>query len=149
MFYSILLIIHVLAAIIGIGATFAFPVISNSARNLPQLKHTLDLLKRLESFPKIGGALLIITGIIMGFLTPAYFKEIWFVGSIILYIVVEFLIYVVIGLKMKKVVPLVMSSEGDEIPNEYMAVAKSTAPLHMVVTLLAVVIIIFMSVKSF
>lgn len=149
LFYSILVLIHVLAAIIGIGVTFAFPVISNMAKNLSQLKHTLGLLKKLELYPKIGGGILIVTGLIMGFITPAYFKEIWFVGSIVLYIIIELLIYVVIGSKMKKVVPVVMSSDGEEIPEEYMAVSKSTAPIHMLATLLAIIIIILMSAKPF
>ncbi|WP_428911703.1 DUF2269 family protein [Niallia sp. Krafla_26] len=149
MLYTILLLIHVLAAIIGIGATFAFPVISNSAKNLPQLKHILVLVKKLELYPKIGGALLIITGLMMGFISPGYFKEIWFMGSIALYIIIEILIYGVIGSKMKKIVPVVMTSVGEKIPEEYQLVAKSTAPIHMVASLLAIVIIILMSVKPF
>ncbi|WP_071394722.1 DUF2269 family protein [Bacillus tuaregi] len=149
MFYSLLLLLHVLAAIIGIGVTFAFPVISTMPQNLSQLKHTLVLMKRLEKYPQIGGAILIITGFIMGYLSPSYFKEIWFVGSIVLYIIVEFLIYVVIGAKMKKVMPVVMDSKGEEIPKEYKAVAKATTPIHMVVTLLAILIIVLMSVKPF
>jgi len=149
LFYSLLVLIHVLAAIIGIGVTFAFPVISNMAKNLSQLKHTLELLKKLELYPKIGGGILIITGLIMGFITPAYFKEIWFVGSIVLYLIIEILIYVVIGSKMKMIVPVVMSAEGEEIPEEYLVVAKSTAPVHMLATLLAIIIIIFMAAKPF
>jgi uncharacterized membrane protein len=147
--YSILLLIHVLAAIIGIGATFAFPVISNVPKNLSQLKLILGLMKKLELYPKIGGVLLIVTGLIMGFLTPAYFKEVWFTGSIALYIIIEILIYGVIGPKMKKVVPIVMAADGENIPDEYNTVAKATAPIHMVASLLAVVIIVFMSAKPF
>jgi uncharacterized membrane protein len=147
--YTILLLIHVLAAIIGIGATFAFPVISNAPKNLPQLKLTLGLMKKLELYPKIGGVFLIVTGLIMGYLTPAYFKEIWFTGSIALYIIIEILIYGVIGPKMKKVVPIVMNADGENIPEEYNVVAKSTAPIHMIASLLAIVIIVFMSAKPF
>jgi uncharacterized membrane protein len=147
--YTILLLIHVLAAIIGIGATFAFPVISNAPKNLPQLKLTLGLMKKLELYPKIGGVFLIVTGLIMGYLTPAYFKEIWFTGSIVLYIIIEILIYGVIGPKMKKVVPIVMNADGENIPEEYNVVAKSTAPIHMIASLLAIVIIVFMSAKPF
>ncbi len=138
-----------MAAIIGIGVTFAFPVISNMAKNLSQLKHTLRLLKKLALYPKIGGGILVVTGLIMGFITPAYFKEIWFVGSIVLYIIIELFIYVVIGSRMKAIVPVVMSSEGNEIPEEYIAASKSTGPIHMLATLLAIIIIILMSAKPF
>ncbi len=147
--YSILLLIHVLAAIIGLGVTFAFPVIANSAKNLQELKHTLTLMKRLEKFPQIGGVLLLVTGLTMGIITPTYFTKVWFVGSIALYILIESLIYFVIGSKMKKVVPLVMSAEGEEIPYEYEVVAKSTAPIHMVTIIGGLIIIVLMSAKPF
>jgi hypothetical protein len=149
LFYSILLLVHVLAAIIGIGATFAFPVISNAPKNLTQLKLILDLMKKLEIYPKVGGIFLIVTGLLMGFMTPAYFREFWFTGSIALYIIIEVLIYGIIGPKMKKVVLIVMSADGESIPEEYHAAAKATAPIHMVASLLAVMIIIFMSAKPF
>ena len=149
MLYSILLLIHVLSAIIGLGVTFAFPVIANSAKNLSQLKHTLGLMKRLEKFPQIGGVFLLVTGLIMGIITPTYFTKVWFVGSIVLYLLIEGLIYFVIGPKMKKVVPLVMSAEGEKIPEEYEVVAKSTAPIHLFTIIGGIMIIVLMSAKPF
>lgn len=149
MFYSFLVLIHVLVAIIGVGATFVFPVLTISAKTLPQLKLTLTLLKKLELYPKIGGVFLLLTGFIMGFMFPSYFKEIWFTGSLVLYFVIQVLIIGIVDRKLKMVMPLVMKAEGKEIPNEYNDFAKATQPIHMVVHMLAIIIIILMSVKPF
>ncbi len=70
-------------------------------------------------------------------------------ASIVLFILIESLIYFVIGSKMKKVVPLVMSAEGEEIPYEYKVVAKSTAPIHLVTIIGGIIIIVLMSAKPF
>lgn len=149
MFYTFLVLIHVLAAIIGVGATFVFPVLMSSPKNLTQLKFTLGILKKMELYPKIGGAFLLLTGFIMGFLSPSYFKEIWFSGSIVLYIVIQIFIIGIVDRKLKAVLPLVMEAEGEEIPNEYNNFSKSTQPIHMVVHFLAISIIVLMSARPF
>ena len=148
--YSILLLIHVLAAIIGLGVTFAFPVIANSAKNLPQLKQTLTLMKRLEKFPQIGGVLFTIGNRAYhgNHNTNLFHKSLVRGLNCIIYFNPK-VDYFVIGSKMKKVVPLVMSAEGEEIPYEYKVVAKSTAPIHLVTIIGGIIIIVLMSAKPF
>lgn len=149
MFYNFLLLVHVLAAIIGVGAAFAFPVIMSAFTNVSQLKFTLGIMKKLDLFPKIGGLILLITGLIMGFMSPTYFTHVWFTGSLVLYIIIESLMIGVVDRKLKPVVPIVMNAEGGEIPNEFKDFSKATAPIQMTVHGLALIIIILMSVKPF
>ena len=147
--YSLLVLIHVLAAIIGIGATFVFPVLMASVKNLTQLKYTLTLMKKAELYPKIGGVFLLLSGLIMGFINPVYFTKVWFTGSLVLYVVIEILIYGIANRKMKKVVPLVMAATGEEIPHEYKEAEKVSQPIHMIASLIAIVIIVLMTLKPF
>ncbi|MFY3790131.1 DUF2269 family protein [Ureibacillus sp. MALMAid1270] len=147
--YSLLVLVHVLSAIIGIGATFLFPVLTTSAKNLTQLKYTLALMKKAENYPKVGGIFLILSGLIMGFLNPTYFTKIWFTGSLVLYVVVEILIYAIANRKMMKVIPVVMAANGEEIPNEYKVVEKTTQPIHMIASLIGIIIIVLMVLKPF
>ncbi len=147
--YSILVLIHVLAAIIGIGATFLFPVLMASVKNLSQLKYTMTVMKKAELYPKIGGIFLILSGLIMGFMNPVYFTKVWFTGSLVLYVVIEILIYGIANRKMMQVAPIVMAANGEEIPNEYKEAEKTSQPIHMIASLIAIVIIVLMTLKPF
>lgn len=149
MIYNFLLLIHVLAAIIGVGAAFAFPIIMSAFKNLSQLKFTLGIMKKLDLLPKVGGLILLITGLIMGFMNPTYFTNVWFTGSLVLYIIIETLMIGIVDRKLKPVVPIVMNAEGEEIPNEFEDFSKATAPIQMTVHGLALIIIILMTVKPF
>lgn len=147
--YSLLVLVHVLSAIIGIGATFLFPVLTSSAKNLTQLKYTLTLMKKAEYYPKVGGIFLILSGLIMGYMNPTYFTKIWFTGSLALYVVVEILIYGIANRKMTKVIPIVMAASGEEIPKEYKEAEKTSQPIHMIASLIAIIIIVLMVLKPF
>lgn len=147
--YSLLVLIHVLAAIIGIGATYLFPVLMASVKNLTQLKYTLTLMKKAELYPKIGGLFLIMSGLVMGIINPVYFTKVWFTGSLVLYVVVELLIYGIANRKMMQVAPIVMAAKGEEIPNEYKEAEKISQPIHMIASLIGIIIIVLMMLKPF
>ena len=149
MFYALLLLIHVLAAIIGVGASFIFPILMSAFQNLSQLKFILGIMKKLELYPKIGGVVLLVTGFIMGFMSPTYFTHVWFTGSLVLYIIIETLMIGIVDRKLKPVVPIVMNAEGEEIPNEFKDFSKSTTSIQMLVHVLALIIITLMTVKPF
>jgi uncharacterized membrane protein len=147
--YSFLVLVHVLSAIIGVGATFVFPVLAVSAKNLPQLQFTLNLQKKMNLYPKVGGIFLLLSGLILGFMNPDYFQEIWYTGSLALYIIIEILIIGIVDRKFRTVLPKVIEAKGEEIPDEYNEFAKSTGPIHLVVHIMAIIIIVLMSVKPF
>jgi uncharacterized membrane protein len=65
---NILVLVHVLSAIIGIGPVFFGHVLLRKGQSLNQLKSSLALSKLLEMFPKILGSLAVVTGILLAWL---------------------------------------------------------------------------------
>lgn len=85
-FYEILVIIHILSAIVGLGPGFVLTYIVMKATNMAELRHGYKLRKQIHIFVMIGGTLLLVTGIIMGLINPYLFKQGWYIVSFILYI---------------------------------------------------------------
>jgi len=93
-----LVLVHVLSAIIGVGPTFYAHVLMRKGQSIEELRHSTKLSKRLDFFPKIGGTIAVISGLILYF-TGDYgkFTQLWLLGSLILYIAIQ---AVVIGMLM-------------------------------------------------
>ena len=94
---DVLLLVHVLSAIIGIGPTFFAHVLTRPNMSVEQLKVTTVLYKRLELFPKIGGSIAVLTGFLLFYLGDyGSFTQVWIFGSIILYVLVQIIFIVFI-----------------------------------------------------
>ena len=93
---ELLLLVHILSAIIGVGPTFFAHVLTRPNKTVEQLKVTTQLNKRLELFPKIGGSIAVLTGFLLFFLGDyGGFTQVWILGSVLLYISIQI---IVIGL---------------------------------------------------
>ncbi|MGD6968240.1 DUF2269 family protein [Rossellomorea vietnamensis] len=88
-----LVLLHVLSAIMGVGPTFFAHVLARKKQTADQLRHTLVLGAHLEKFPKIGGTLAVITGLIL-FFAGEYgaFTQVWILGSLILYVLIQIIV---------------------------------------------------------
>src|SRR5699024_5154461 len=86
--YNILVIIHIISAIIGLGPGFIMTYIVTKAANMTELLHAYWLRKRIHIFVMIGGTTLMITGLWMGMINPYLFQQGWYVVSLILYLTV-------------------------------------------------------------
>ena len=73
-FYGIIVIIHILTAIIGLGATFASPFIMSSAKTVTTSTYAHKVNAKVEKLAKIGSLTLLVTGLILGFIHPYLFK---------------------------------------------------------------------------
>ena len=62
---GLLIFIHVLSAIIGVGPTFFTHVLLRKNQSVMELRTSIDVAHRLGIFPKIGGTLAVITGLIL------------------------------------------------------------------------------------
>lgn len=99
-----LIVIHVLAAIIGIGPTFFGHVLLRKEQSVQELRHSLATVKKLEIFPKVGGSLAVITGFILYFVGDyGSFMQLWLIGTLILYILIQLIVIVMVGPKSKKI----------------------------------------------
>jgi uncharacterized membrane protein len=144
---SILVVLHVLAAIIGIGPAFVLPVLGKSAKSGSQLRFVFGLIEKVNKFPKIGGITLLVTGILLMIVSKTGFSLMWLNLSLLLFIIIEVIIIGFVEPRMKKVAKLVMSSQGDTIPTGFADSMKRIAPLEGTVHLLTFLIIILMVVK--
>ncbi|MDB5084634.1 MAG: hypothetical protein JWN30_1520 [Bacilli bacterium] len=145
--YGILVVVHVLAAVIGIGPAFILPILGNSAKTGSQLRFVFGIIQRINIFPKTGGITLIISGILLMIVGKLGLSLLWLDLALLLFIVIEIVIIGFVEPNMKKVGQLVMASQGEEIPAGFIDSMKKVAPLELTVHVLTFVIIILMVVK--
>jgi len=61
----ILVMIHVLSAIIGIGPTYFSHILLRKGQTYGKLRHSMEIMPTLEKFPKILGSIAVISGILL------------------------------------------------------------------------------------
>lgn len=147
--YTYILFVHLIAAVMGLGAAFGFPIVARSAKTVEQAKFVLRMLHKLENLPKVGSILLLITGIILGILEPSLFEEIWFIGSIVIYLAVQIVTVGLLPKNMKKQLEILNAASGDELPDAYGVISKSNAKLEGITHAAAFVLILLMVFKPF
>lgn len=148
-FYGVLVLIHVLAAVIGMGPSFVFPVIQSFGTTKDSLQLINKIMEKAEKVVTIGSIVLLVTGLTMGALNPSLFTKVWYLASIILYFVAHYLSVGFSGKRTKKAVSLLSVHKGEDIPNEVIALNKTVGMAGMGSALIAIVMIILMSVKPF
>jgi hypothetical protein len=149
MLYKVLLTIHILSAIVGIGATFLFPLVLALPRKVKELQLALQILNKGADYPKFGSILLLLTGLGMGALNPSLFQQGWYFTAIAL-LLSAVLIYVLRILpKMKVAIETVANVEGDEIPESYFEIKKGMKPFMVAGSVIDVIIIFLMIWKPF
>ncbi|WNR43706.1 DUF2269 family protein [Paenibacillus roseipurpureus] len=85
-----LVLIHVLSAIIGVGPTFFAHVLLRRNQTLEELRMSLRVGRRLEIFPKIGGSIAVLSGLLLIWLGDyGSFMQIWLLGSLIAYVLIQ------------------------------------------------------------
>ncbi|SDN30338.1 Predicted integral membrane protein [Paenibacillus sp. yr247] len=85
-----LILIHVLSAIIGVGPTYFAHVLLRKNQTLDELRSSLRVGGRLEVFPKIGGTLAVLTGLLLIWLGDyGTFMQTWLFGSLVAYILIQ------------------------------------------------------------
>ena len=90
--FGLLLVLHILASITIIGPTFVMPIIRRSARTVGQLHFTFGITTKLAIMPKIGGAVLVLTGVWLMIITKMGLSQIWLNVSILLSLLVVIMI---------------------------------------------------------
>lgn len=146
-----LLVLHILAAIAVIGPAFVVPVIRRSARTVDQFRFAFDVTNKLAILPKIGGAVLIITGVWLMIITKMGLSQMWLNISILLSLLMVATIDGLIGPRIKNIMQIVSISqgEGDEVPAELARLMKKIVPIELVSQLLMIAIIVLMVLKPF
>jgi uncharacterized membrane protein len=118
---KVLILIHVLAAIIGIGPTYFGHILLRKNQSVQQLKHGIVLMAKLNYFPKVGGTLAVLTGILLVIFGPYSFMQLWLVGSLVLYIIIQIIVIGLMDPVSKKLAAWVLdpaNANADKLPEE-------------------------------
>ncbi|WP_309244742.1 DUF2269 family protein [Cohnella silvisoli] len=134
-----------------IGPALVVPVIRRSARTVGQLRFAFDVTNKLAILPKIGGAVLIITGVWLIIITKMGLSQMWLNISILLSLLMVATIDGLIGPRIKKIMQIVSISQGkgDEVPAELARLMKKIVPIEMASQLLMIAITVLMVLKPF
>ncbi|KQL45051.1 hypothetical protein AN963_27460 [Brevibacillus choshinensis] len=146
-----LLVLHILASIAVIGPSFVVPVIRRSASTPGQLRFAFDVTNKLAILPKIGGAVLIITGVWLMIITQIGLSQMWLNISVLLSLLMVATIDGLIGPRIKKIMQIASISQGkgDEVPAELGRLMKKIAPIETASQLLMIAITVLMVLKPF
>ncbi|WP_416730493.1 DUF2269 family protein [Fictibacillus sp. JL2B1089] len=147
--YGALVLLHILAAIVGLGASFALPVVTKFAKTASQARYALEVNTKIETLPKIGSLTLLATGLLLGYLNTSLFSEVWYIASLVIYVLAQVLVISIIPKKQKQMSEILGSHEGDDLPDSYRTIDKQLDPYVYSLHGLAVLLIILMVVKPF
>lgn len=148
-FYRLIVLIHVFSAILGLGPGFVMIYIVTKATNMTELKHAYLIRNRLHVFVMVGGTLLLLSGLTMGFMVPAWFQTGWYVASLLLFLVALAFGPLVLSSKSKPIKKLLKEYNGEEIPNEYYILSKKLFFYERIENILFLLIILLMVLKPF
>lgn len=127
--YRILLVVHVISAILGLGPGFIMIYVVTKAKTMTELRHAYFIRNRLHNFVMVGGTLLLLTGLAMGAMRPYLFNMGWYVISLVLFLVALGFGPVILSPRSKPIKSLLSNHPGDDIPTEYFLLAKKTVLL--------------------
>ncbi|MBP1948550.1 DUF2269 family protein [Virgibacillus litoralis] len=148
-FYELLVFIHVFSAILGMGPGFVMIYIVTKATTMTELKHAYIIRNRLHIFVMVGGSLLLITGLLMGYLHPYLFEQGWYVTSLVLYLIALGFGPTVLSPRSKPIKALLKEHNGDEIPAEYFILSKKLFFFERIENVIFLIVIALMILKPF
>lgn len=146
-----LVMLHVLSAVIGIGPTFAFPLLLRNTSSATEMAAALGNVAKLELFPKLFGTLAVLSGFALFWLgSYGSFMQIWIMGTLLLYIVIEVLIIGFLNPAAKKLHETIAAPDkqtsGSITPQAGTLYARVRS-YHLWATVLSTVIIVLMILK--
>ncbi|APC47002.1 DUF2269 domain-containing protein [Virgibacillus halodenitrificans] len=148
-FYEILVFIHIISAILGMGPGFIMIYVVTKSSTMTELRHAYFIRNRLHIFVMVGGTLLLVTGIWMGLLHPYLFSQGWYVVSLILFIIALGFGPGVLSPRSKPIKALLKETEGEEIPDSYFTLSKKLFFYERMENTIFLIIIVLMILKPF
>lgn len=138
-----------MAAIIGMGPSFIMTFIVKRSQTITELRHAFYLRSKIHLFIMVGGTLLLITGLWMGYLNPVLFQHGWYVISILLYGITLAAGPILLGPSLKPIKELLANYQGEDIPETYNELAKRLYFFENITNILILTIIVLMILKPF
>lgn len=149
--FGLLLVLHLLASIAIIGPAVVMPIVRRSARTVGQLHFVFGITTKLAIMSKIGGFVLILTGVWLMVITKMGFSQMWLNVSILLSLLIIVIIDGWIEPRMKKIIKILseVQEQGNEIPAEFRLLIKKIVPIETAAQLLMIAVLVLMVVKPF
>jgi uncharacterized membrane protein len=148
-FYQFIVVLHIFSAIMGMGPGFILTTVVKSGKNMTELRHSYAVRHKLHIFVMVGGTLVLITGLIMGFMNPSLFRMGWYVISLVLFLAALAIGPLVLSPRSKPVKALLALHKGEEIPEEYYRLSKILFRYEYLENAIFIVIIALMILKPF
>ncbi len=148
-FYDFLVFVHIFSAILGLGPGFFMIFVVKNANNMTELRHAFKIRDQLHMFTMIGGTLLLVSGLIMGFMKPFLFTRGWYVISLGLFLLVLIAGSLVLKPKSAPIKQMLKTHQGEEIPKEYDEKAKALFFYERLTNIVFLIIIALMILKPF
>ncbi|WP_102346209.1 DUF2269 family protein [Bacillus sp. Marseille-P3661] len=147
--YGIILVIHILAAVCGLGAVFANPSIMKRGTNVEKAKQALETAKDVEKYAKIGSITLLVTGLILGAINPSLFTQAWYITALVIYLAVQPIVAYMIPKRAEKLYLMLQNQDSNELPSDFMPIAMQIGKLDNIARVSVLILIILMSLKPF
>lgn len=147
--YKAIVFIHIFSAILGMGPGFILTTVVKSGKTMTELRHSYQIRHKLHNYVMVGGILLLVTGLFLGYLNPSLFRMGWYVTSLILYLGALAIAPVFLSPRSKPIKVLLANHKGEEIPEEYWRLAKSLFRFEYLENVIFIIIIVLMILKPF
>lgn len=146
-----LVLVHVLSAILGVGPVFFSHVLLKSRQSINELRHSMRLFNILEIFPKVGGSIAVLSGLVLIWIGKyGSFMQLWLFGSLVLYIVIQIIIIGFVSPAAQKVNTWLhdpANREASSLPAEQQILFAKAQNLFWVTSVLGTLLFIFMIMK--
>lgn len=147
--YSLLLVLHLLSMAAVIGTTFVVPVIRRFATTAGQLRFALGISTKLAMVTKVGGSVLIGSGVWLMILSEMGLSQVWLNASILLSLLIVVTLAGLIEPRIQKAMRIASESREEKAPAELARVLKNLVPFESAAQLLLVAVLLLMVVKPF
>lgn len=147
--YSLLLTVHIISAIVGVGPGFILILVVKKATTMTELRHAYIIRKRIHVFVVAGGTLLLITGLAMGALRPYLFSQGWFVLSLLLFLIALAIGPMILSPKLAPIKVLLKEHKGESIPKAYDEAVKKLFFHERIELAILFIVILLMILKPF
>lgn len=148
---ELLVFVHVLAAVVGLGPAYAFPVMLQKETSLVEVIRRSEMVTKLEMFPKIFGGIALLSGIILFWLGDyGTILSLWLGGSLFLFLLAEVVIIGFLAPAAKKLSSvLAKQKEGgaSEVNEESSLLLSKVRNFHTLAGVLTTLILILMVFK--
>ena len=122
--YKILVFIHIVSAILGMGPGFVLSLIPKTAKTMDELRNAYIIKHQVHLFTMYGGMGLLFSGLGMGMLNPGLFTMWWYNISLLLFLIGLAMGPFVLAPISKKIKYILATHKEVAIPKEYRRLVK-------------------------